>query len=105
MNARGVAVEFIKENMAFTGEASPMQTMMFQVMGAFAQFERSLILERQREGIAIAKAAGAYKGRKAKFDTATVEGIRQRVDAGENVSAIARDLGASRPTIYRAIVR
>jgi DNA invertase Pin-like site-specific DNA recombinase len=48
----------------FTGEDSPMANLMLSVMGAFAEFERSLIRERQREGIALAKQRGAYKGRK-----------------------------------------
>jgi hypothetical protein len=61
------------------------------------------IRERQREGIAIAKAAGVYKGRVRKFDAATAELIRGRMRAGENVSAIAREFSVSRPTIYRAV--
>jgi DNA invertase Pin-like site-specific DNA recombinase len=105
LNGRGVSVEFIKEGLAFTGEDSPMQTLQLQLMGAFAQFERSMIRERQREGIAIAKANGVYAGhgRPAKFDAATIETIRVRVDDGARVSAIAREFGVSRPTIYRAI--
>ena len=73
------------------------------MMGAFAEFERSLIRERQREGIAVAKAKGVYKGRARVFDAMTVETIRQRVAAHENLSAIAREYGVSRPTIYRAL--
>jgi DNA invertase Pin-like site-specific DNA recombinase len=60
----GVRVEFVKESLVFTGEDSPMANFMPSVMGAFAEFERSLIRERQREGIALAKHRGAYKGRK-----------------------------------------
>lgn len=56
MNDRGVSVEFIKENMSFTvGSNDPRSTLMFTMLSAFAQFERSLIRERQREGIALAK--------------------------------------------------
>src|SRR5205823_1494846 len=63
--ARGVTVEFIKERLTFTGEDSAMSKLLLSVMGAFAEFERSLIRERQREGIAIAKAKGdVYVGRK-----------------------------------------
>jgi DNA invertase Pin-like site-specific DNA recombinase len=64
LTTKGVRVEFRKEALTFTGEDSPMATLMLSVMGAFAEFERALILERQREGIAAAKARGAYKGRK-----------------------------------------
>lgn len=106
LNGRGIAVEFVKENLVFGDEAaSPMAKLQFQMMGAFAEFERSLIRERQREGIAIAKANGVYKGhgRKRVLDAAQVEAIRGRVGAGGNVSAIAREFGVSRPTLYRAL--
>ena len=85
--------------------ASPMAKLQFQMMGAFAEFERSLIHERQREGIAIAKANGVYAGhgRPRKMNAARVEIIRGRVATGENVSAIAREFGVSRPTLYRAL--
>ena len=82
-------------------------SLQLQMMGAFAEFERSLIHERQREGIAIAKANGVYAGhgRPRKMNAATVEIIRGRVATGENVSAIAREFGVSRPTLYRALRR
>jgi DNA invertase Pin-like site-specific DNA recombinase len=59
---QGIAVEFIKERLSFSNDEVPMSKLLLSVMGAFAEFERSLIRERQREGIAIAKAAGAYLG-------------------------------------------
>jgi DNA invertase Pin-like site-specific DNA recombinase len=62
--SKGVRVEFVKESMVFTGEDSPMANLMLSVVGAFAEFERSLIRERQREGVALAKQRGAYNGRK-----------------------------------------
>ncbi len=64
LTGRGVKIEFVKESLTFTGEDSPMAHLLLSVMGAFAEFERSLIGERQREGIALAKARGAYRGRK-----------------------------------------
>ncbi len=64
LTARGVRIEFVKEHLTFTGEDSPMASLMLSVMGAFAEFERALIHERQREGIALAKQRGANKGRK-----------------------------------------
>lgn len=64
LTRKGVRVEFVKESLVFTGEDSRMANLMLSVMGAFAEFERSLIRERQREGIALAKQRGAYKGRK-----------------------------------------
>ena len=64
LTKRGVRIEFVKENLTFTGEDSPLANLMLSVMGAFAEFERALIRERQREGIALAKQRGAYRGRK-----------------------------------------
>ena len=61
LTKRGVRIEFVKENLTFTGEDSPLANLMLSVMGAFAEFERALIRERQREGIALAKQRGAYR--------------------------------------------
>ena len=97
---KGVRVEFVKESLAFTGDDSPMNTLLLSMLGAVAEFERSMILERQREGIAIAKAAGKYKGRKAALSPAQVSELRQRLAAGESVSALASAYGVSRQTIY-----
>jgi DNA invertase Pin-like site-specific DNA recombinase len=97
----GVRIEFIKENLVFTGEDSPMANLMLSVMGAFAEFERALILERQREGIALAKQRGTYRGRKKSLSPAQVAELRQRVSAGEKKATLARELGISRETIYQ----
>jgi DNA invertase Pin-like site-specific DNA recombinase len=64
LTKRDVRIEFVKEGLTFTGEDSPMANLMLSVMGAFAEFERALIRERQREGIALAKKRGVYRGRK-----------------------------------------
>ena len=99
---RGVHVRFEKENLTFTGEDSPMSHLMLSVMGAFAQFERDLIRERQREGIALAKLReGAYVGRKPSLNPAQAKDLRRRVAAGESKTALAGELGISRMTIYR----
>jgi len=105
LTGRGVAVEFVKESLVFTGDDSAMSKMMLGIMGSVAQFERSMILERQREGIAKAKETGAYKGRKSKFDTAAVEIIRGRLAAGEKIAGVAREFGVTRPTIYRLLAQ
>src|SRR3954453_2799469 len=55
LTGKGVRIEFVKKHLSFTGEDSPMASLMLSVMGAFAEFERALINERQREGIALAK--------------------------------------------------
>ena len=96
----GVRIEFIKENLIFTGEDSPMANLMLSVMGAFAEFERALILERQREGIALAKQRGAFRGRKKSLSPNQVVELQQRVAAGEKKAQLARELGISRETLY-----
>lgn len=103
LNGRGVAVQFIKESLTFTGEDSPMSNLLLSVMGAFAEFERSLIRERIKEGIAIAKQKGVYKGRKPSLDAARVsELIARDVENGHKKrSALARDFGISRETLYQ----
>src|SRR3984893_16720349 len=83
LTGRGVRIEFVKEHLSFTGEDSPMVGLMLSVMGAFAEFERALIHERQREGIALAKQRGAYRGRKPALSDAQVADLRRRVDDGE----------------------
>jgi DNA invertase Pin-like site-specific DNA recombinase len=97
---RGVRVEFVKENLTFNGENSPMATLLLSVMGAFAEFERALILERQREGIAAAKARGAYTGRKPALDGEQARQLRERAAAGERKSLLATEFGISRETVY-----
>ncbi|MEV6097196.1 recombinase family protein [Nocardia sp. NPDC051981] len=100
LTGKGVRVEFVKENLTFTGEDSPMAMLLLSVMGAFAEFERSLILERQREGIAAAKARGACTGRKQALTDAQAHQLRQRAAAGEKKAALAREFGISRETVY-----
>ncbi|MHB1459081.1 MAG: recombinase family protein [Armatimonadota bacterium] len=101
LTSRGVKVQFIKETVTFTGEDSSMANLLLSVMGAFAEFERALIRERQLEGIALAKQRGAYKGRKKVLTSAQVADLKQRVAAGEQKAQIARDLGISRETLYQ----
>ena len=100
---RGVAVQFHKENLTFTGEENPMATLLLQVMGAIAQFERALIRERQREGIAAAKAQGKRVGAKPKLTGDQVAEIRQRVADGEFKSELAKEYGVSRQTLYTSL--
>jgi DNA invertase Pin-like site-specific DNA recombinase len=103
LTGRGVAVKFVKESLVFTGDDSPMSKMLLGIMGSVAQFERSMILERQREGVAKARAAGVYKGRKPAFDAEAAQVIRGRVAGGEKIAAVAREYGVTRPTIYRLL--
>jgi DNA invertase Pin-like site-specific DNA recombinase len=101
LTARHVAIQFIKENLTFTGEDSPMANLLLSVMGAFAEFERALIRERQLEGIALAKKRGAFKGRKKSLTPEQAQNLKQRVASGERKSDIARDFSISRETLYQ----
>lgn len=100
LTGQGVKVEFVKENLTFAGDDSAMSTLLLSMLGAVAAFERSMILERQREGIALAKAAGKYKGRKAALSDQQADELRARVAAGEPVTRLAREFGVSRQTVY-----
>jgi DNA invertase Pin-like site-specific DNA recombinase len=80
-----------------------MSNLLLSVMGAFAAFERALIRERQREGIAIAKRAGKYSGRKPSLTAERAAELRRRVAAGDSKSALAREFGISRDTLYRYV--
>jgi len=101
LTGRGVAVEFLHEHLTFTGDDSPMATLLLSVMGAFAEFERALIRERQREGITLAKRRGVYCGRKPSLTSAQVADLRQRAAAGEPKTQLARSFGVSRATVYQ----
>lgn len=98
---KGVRIEFVKECLTFTGEDSPMANLMLSVMGAFAEFERSLIHERQREGIALARLRGAYRGRKKSLSPEQQIEVRQRATNGEQKAQLAREFGISRETLYQ----
>ena len=102
LTERSIHVRFVKENLTFTGADSPMANLLLSVMGAFAQFERELIRERQREGIALAKLRpGTYAGRKRSLSTTQAADLRRRAAAGEPRTALARELSISRQTLYR----
>lgn len=97
---QGIGVTFVKENLTFTGDDSPMANLLLSVMGAFAEFERAFIHERQREGIALAKKRGTFPGRKKVLSPEQVASLRERAKPGENKSALAREYGISRETLY-----
>ena len=103
LTKRGVRIEFFKESLIFTGEDSAMAKLMLSVMGAFAEFERALIKERQKEGIALAKKRGAYKGRKKSLTAEQIAELQSRLASGgkkEKITDLARELNVSRSTIY-----
>lgn len=100
LTRKGVRVEFVKEALTFTGDDSAAATFLLHVMGAFAEFERSLIRERQREGIALARQRKVYKGRVPALTPEKAAELRRRAAEGESKTKLARDLGISRATVY-----
>jgi DNA invertase Pin-like site-specific DNA recombinase len=98
---RGVLVRFLKEGQTYSaGTEDPMAVMLRQVMGAFAQFERSMIRERQREGIAAAKGRGTYKGREKVLDTQGHTELHRLLSEGVPKTKIAERLGISRRSVH-----
>lgn len=100
LTSNGIRVEFVKEALTFTGEDSPMNNLLLSMLGAVAEFERSMILERQREGIAIAKAKGKYKGRKKALDSERIAELKKLKAEGVSVTKLANDFGISRQSVY-----
>jgi DNA invertase Pin-like site-specific DNA recombinase len=98
---RGIRMQFAKENLTFTGEDAPLADLMLSVLGAVAQFERDLIRERQREGIALARQRGAYRGRTKALSGEQAADLRRRASAGEKKARLAREFGISRETLYQ----
>ncbi|MEY9591051.1 DNA invertase Pin-like site-specific DNA recombinase [Bradyrhizobium yuanmingense] len=101
LTGKGVHIQFLKEALTFTAEASSMSQLLLNVMGSFAEFERALIRERQREGISIAKSKGVYKGRRRVLTPAQVDELLARVKADSKKAALAREFGVSRETAAR----
>lgn len=100
LTAKGVRIRFVKEGLTFGDTSNPCNELMLTIMAAVAQFERALLLERQREGIAVAKTKGVYKGRVPSLDEERAEAMAQRLAEGESASVLAREYGVSRATVY-----
>ena len=101
----GVTVNFEKEGLTFNADTSnPMNTLMLQMMGAFAQFEKEMINERQREGIAKAKKDGVVFGAKAKLGEKQIAEIKAMFATGEHTkNAIADKFKVTRQTVYKVL--
>ena len=108
LTARGVAVEFCKENLKFErpgnnsgGHTAAYSKLLLQMLGAVGEFERALIRERQREGIAIAKTKGVYKGRKSGLNAEMKLKLREMIASGISKTEIAKNLAISRASVYQ----
>lgn len=100
---REIRVEFVKESLTFDADQSAMAKLLLSVMGAFAEFERAIIRERQAEGIALAKKQGVYKGRKRSLTKDQAAELQDRAAAGESKTDLAAAFGISRQTVYQYI--
>jgi len=95
LKAKGVSIKFIKESLAFTaGTDNSMNNLLLTMLGAVAQFERELMLERQREGIEIARQKGLYKGRSTSINR---EAVMSDITSGLSIrkTAVKHDIAAS----------
>ena len=102
LNDKGVTIRFLSENLSFSGSGGcAFQTLQMQMIGAFAQFERTIIRKRQAEGIAKAKQRGVYSQRKKSVNP---DKVRQLFQDGMSKAAIAKHLNISRMSVYRSLV-
>jgi DNA invertase Pin-like site-specific DNA recombinase len=105
LTGKRVTVRFHKEALTFTGEDSPMSKLMLQMIGAVAEFERSLINERRKEGVAIAQKKGVKFGRPSKLSDDQVQAMLTKLDAGQDKKSLAAEFGISRPALYDIMKR
>lgn len=100
LTASGVRVQFLQEGQTYSDDPSPSSQLLLSMLGAVAEFERSIIRERQADGIARAKARGVYKGRTPVPDE-KIEHARELITQGIPKARVARDLGISRSSLYK----
>lgn len=100
-----VEVFFVKENLVFNQTTNPFSELMLNLLGAFAEFERSIILERQREGIKIAKEKGKYTGRHKALSADQERDVVELLKLNYSIASIATRYKLSRNTIYKYIKR
>lgn len=105
INAKGASVHFHKENLIFKGNGAsdPMQQLMLNMMGAFAEFERSIIVERRREGVAVALEKGVKFGRTAKVTPEIALEIQAKKAAGAKIPELMEQYKIGRQTVYDAL--
>jgi len=100
-NSKGVEVHFIKENLVFKGDSSPMDNFLLNIIGAVAEFERGLINERQKEGIALAKRKGKHLGRSKTLSQVQVKELKALGTTSITKTDLAKKFHISRATLYR----
>ncbi|MFT8246366.1 recombinase family protein [Roseomonas sp. BN140053] len=102
LEAKGVALRVLSMGGAEVDTRTPTGRLMLTMLGAVAEFERALMLERQREGIAKAKADGKYQGRAPTAQRQAAEVARLKAE-GARPAEIARQLGIGRASVYRVL--
>ena len=101
LNDKGVTIQFLSESLSFSADGGcAFQTLQLQMLGAFSQFERTMIRKRQAEGIAKAKAKGVYAQRKRSVNS---DKIKQLFEDGMTKAAIAKHLNISRMSVYHSL--
>ena len=103
MIKKGVTVKFIKENLSFTSKEDAISTLMLQMMGSFAEFERTMIKSRQREGIDAAKKAGKHLGRPPKLNEALKKQAIDLKRSNMSIRGIAKKMNLSRASVYKLL--
>jgi DNA invertase Pin-like site-specific DNA recombinase len=99
INAKGASLRIVAMGV---DTATPTGKLMLTILGGIAEFEREIMLERQREGIAKAKAEGKYRGRNPTARAKSVE-VQRLHNEGVGASEIAKRVGISRASVYRAL--
>ena len=99
----GVTVEFRLEQLTFKPDSSadPIAKMMLQVIGSIAEFERSMIKERQREGITLAIASGTQFGRRRSLSDTQLRSLRAKRFAGVSIRKLQDEFNLSKSSVYR----
>lgn len=100
LQGRGVGFRSLSDAIDTTSAGG---RLVFHIMASLAEFERSLIGERTRAGIAAARARGSMVGRRRALTSAQLEHARLLIERGESPSVVARSLGCGRSTLYRAL--
>jgi DNA invertase Pin-like site-specific DNA recombinase len=102
LTGKGVTVRFLKENLTFSGsDADPFKNLMLSMLAAFGQFERELINERRREGVAAARARGRKFGAPVKLTPELCAKIDALLASGASKRTTARAVGIGEATLYR----
>jgi len=98
---RGAYVGFLSEHLTFGPEEEAIPSLMLGILRSIGQFERTLIRERQAQGIAKAKERGVYKGRSKSLGVEEIQALNELASLGVSKAEIGRRLGISRGTVYR----